>query len=145
MKPGFDYIGVGCGAFIVNEKNDVLLMKRGQQCKNFQGYWSLPGGALEYNERFHDGVKREIFEELGIHIEIIQLLCVTDDIMPEEKQHWVTPQYLSKIIGGTLEIKEPTKCDALQWFSLDHVPALLTLPTQNALAAFLALSKQKTI
>ncbi len=145
MKPGIDYIGVSCGAFIVNEKNEVLLQKRGQQCKNNKGHWSLPGGALDYNERFHDGVKREILEELGIHIEIIDMLCVTEDIMPDEKQHWVTPQYFSKIIGGTLEIKEPEKCDAIQWFSLDHLPSPLTLPTQDALAAFLQRSKQQTI
>jgi ADP-ribose pyrophosphatase YjhB (NUDIX family) len=136
MKPGIDYIGVGCGAFIVNEKNEVLLMKRGQQCKNNKGYWTIPGGALDYNERFHDGVKREIFEELGIHIEITALLCLTDDIMPEEKQHWVTPQYLCKIIGGRLEIKEPTKCEAIQWFSFDDFPSPLTIPTQHALTVF---------
>lgn len=145
MKPGFDYIGVGCGAFIVNEKNEVLLMKRGSQCKNNCGVWSIPGGALDYNEKFHDGVKREIFEELGVHIEIIALLCVTDDIMPSEKQHWVTPQYLSRIIRGSLAIKEPSKCDAIQWFSLDNLPSPLTLPTQDALAAFLKRSKQETI
>lgn len=136
MKVGIDYVGVGVGALIVNEKHEVLLMKRSQQCKNKRGWWAIPGGTVEFNETFHTAIQREVREELGIEIEILFLLSLTDDIMPEEKQHWVTPQFLCNIVGGTLENKEPHKCEALQWFSLDTLPSPLTLPAENAITAY---------
>ena len=44
MNPGKDYIGVGCGAFILNEKNELLLQQRNKEPE--KGYWSIPGGKL---------------------------------------------------------------------------------------------------
>jgi ADP-ribose pyrophosphatase YjhB (NUDIX family) len=137
VKVGIDYIGVGCGAFIVNEKNEVLLMKRGKKSKNNVGCWSLPGGAVEFNEHFHDAVKREIFEELGLEIEVLKLLVLADDILPEQGQHWVTPQFLCRIVGGTLRNKEPEKCDEIGWFSVDTFPTPLNPLTQQALNVYL--------
>lgn len=136
MKAGIDYIGVGCGAFIVNEKNEVLLMKRGKNSKNNVGCWTIPGGAVEFNETFHNAVKREIFEELGLHIEVIEQLTLVDDILPEQKQHWVTPQFLCRIVGGTLQNKEPEKCDEIRWFSIDNFPSPLNPLTTAALGAY---------
>ena len=37
MKPGIGCIGVGCGCLILNEKNEVLLVKRSKTCKTDRG------------------------------------------------------------------------------------------------------------
>lgn len=34
---------------------------------------------------------REIAEEYGVTIEAVAMLTVTDHILPEEGQHWVSP------------------------------------------------------
>ena len=34
MKPGVDFVGVGCGAFILNEKNEMLLLRRTKNSRN---------------------------------------------------------------------------------------------------------------
>lgn len=47
MIQGKDYIGVGCGAFIVNEKNELLLQLRNKAPE--KEYWSIPGGRVEPN------------------------------------------------------------------------------------------------
>src|SRR3989338_1504680 len=47
---GVDYIGVGVGVLIVNDKNETLLMKRGPKCRNLVGYWNRPGGTMEFGE-----------------------------------------------------------------------------------------------
>ena len=133
MKPGKDFIGVGCGAFILNEKGQVLMMKRNENCQNSAGYWSIPGGKVEFNERVEDAVVREIKEEIGVDIEVIKLISVTNDILKEEDQHWLASQFLCRIVGGQLQNLEPHKCDAIEWFDLDKVPEKLTNTTINAL------------
>jgi peptidase E len=41
MKKGIDYIGVGAGAMIFNEKGEVFLAKRGPKSRNEAGKWDL--------------------------------------------------------------------------------------------------------
>ena len=61
-----DYIGVGCGAFILNAQNELLLQQRNKAPE--KGYWSIPGGKVEMFETFHEAVKREVKEETGVEI-----------------------------------------------------------------------------
>ncbi|WP_205629615.1 NUDIX domain-containing protein [Jiangella muralis] len=43
--------------------------------------WDLPGGMAEANEPPHTAVQRELGEELGLKVQVVQLLCVD----------WVSP------------------------------------------------------
>ena len=56
-------------AIIRNEKGEILVAKRDSN-QPHPGKWEFPGGKLEKNEHQIDGLKREIFEELKINIEI---------------------------------------------------------------------------
>lgn len=130
MKAGFDYIGVGVGAMVFNDKGEVFLSQRGEKAKNERGTWEFPGGSVELGERLSDAVKREFVEEYGITIEIQFLLAVDDHILPDEGQHWVSPTYIAKLVNGIAAIKEPEKCSAIGWFMLDNLPEPLSLITQ---------------
>jgi mutator protein MutT len=125
MKPGIDYIGVGAGAIIVNEKGQVFMDCRGPESRNEKGLWEFPGGAVEYGEKIADALRREIREEFGIEIAVGELLDVIDHILPDEHQHWVSPTFICSIISGQPEIKEPTKCSEIGWFDpfkkLEHL------------------------
>jgi 8-oxo-dGTP diphosphatase len=129
LKPGKDYIGVGCGALIVDGNDKVLLMRRGPKSKNQIGYWTQPGGTIEYGEKAKDTIKREVKEELDVKIEIIKLLCYTDHIIEDENQHWLTVAFLAKISSGEPKIMEPEKADRLAWFDLDKLPEPLSITT----------------
>lgn len=41
-----------------------------------QDYWCLPGGRLEKDEPIVDALERELFEELGVKLEIGKLLFI---------------------------------------------------------------------
>ena len=130
MKAGKDYIGVGVGAIVLNDKGEVFLSQRGEKAKNERGTWEFPGGSVEFGEKLADAVAREFLEEYGMVIEVGELLAVDDHILLEEGQHWVSPTFLARHISGEPTIKEPGKCGAIGWFAIDNLPEPLSLITQ---------------
>ncbi len=132
MKKGVDYIGVGVGAVIFDRDGKVFLAKRGKQARNEKGRWECPGGAVEFGETLKQTLVREVKEEIGIEIEILELLGVSDEIIPEEKQHWISPSFICIVKSGTPTICEPEKCDQIGWFSLEEIRGLpLSVATKS--------------
>ncbi len=136
MKKGIDYLGVGCGVHIYNDKDQILLLKRTEQSRNNARFWSVPGGAVEFNELVEGAVKREAMEELGVEIEVLRLLNLYDDIIEEESQHWIAPQYLCKITKGEIKNLEPHKTSEIKWFDLDKLPEKLKLSSKSGIEAY---------
>jgi 8-oxo-dGTP diphosphatase len=124
MKPGIDYIGVGVGAIIVNDKKEILLLKRGKLAKNERGKWEIPGGAVNYGETLEDALVREVQEETGLTVVVDRLLTVSNHILKNEGQHWVSSSFYCHTIKGEPVIKEPDKTETIGWFSLKEALAL---------------------
>jgi len=122
MKKGIDYIGVGVGAIIFNKEGAVFLAKRGAEARNERHKWEFPGGSVEFGETLENALVREIREEYGFVIDVLQLLDVVNHILPEEKQHWVSPSYLCRYKNGKPRIQEPHKCEEIGWFTLGSIP-----------------------
>ena len=137
MRRGVDYIGVGVGAVIVDAQGRLFMAQRGAMAKNERNLWEFPGGAVEFNERLADALKREMREEYGIEIEVGELLDVVDPILPQEGQHWVSPSYLCRILSGEPTIRESEKCSAIGWFAPGEAPAELTIVTRQNLEHYL--------
>ncbi len=131
MIQGKSYIGVGCGAVILNEHNEILLQLRNKSPE--KGYWSIPGGRVELFEKIEDTIKREVMEETGVQVEVVDLLGICNHIVENEHVHWVSPSYLCKIIKGIPEIKEPKNHLDLKWFNINNLPENITLTTKVAL------------
>ena len=91
---------------------------------------------MEFGERLEEAIVREFDEEHGMEIVIERLLCVADHILPEEGQHWVSPTYIGRHVGGEPLIREPGKCAALGWFDMDDLPEPLSLVTQSDVRAY---------
>ncbi len=130
FRRGIDYIGVGVGAILVDDYGRVFLARRGPRAKNERGLWEFPGGSVEFGEKLADALKREMREEYGIEIEVGDLLDVADHILLEERQHWVSPSYICRIISGEPRILEPSKCSEIGWFTKEEMPADLTQITK---------------
>lgn len=82
------------GAMIFNDDNELFLSKRSLNSKNEKGCWEVPGGGVEFGEKLADAVRREMREEYGIEIEIIEQFPAADHIILEEHQHWVATTFL---------------------------------------------------
>jgi 8-oxo-dGTP diphosphatase len=94
---------VGVGALIVDGSR-ILLAERGKQ--PMQGWWSLPGGALETGESLADAVRREVREETGLEIRPLVIVEVferiTRDVLGRTEYHYVLIDYLCRATGGEL-------------------------------------------
>jgi 8-oxo-dGTP diphosphatase len=53
---------------LVREDQAFLLTSR-PEGKAYAGYWEFPGGKLEANETVEQALRRELQEEIGIHIQ----------------------------------------------------------------------------
>jgi len=131
LKRGTDYIGVGVGAMIFNDREKVFLAKRGPKARNEAGKWDFPGGSVEFGETVENAIKREIKEEFDINIEILELLEVNNHIIPEEKQHWISPTFIARIVSGEAKIMEKDKNEKIGWFTLDKIPRPLTITSEQ--------------
>lgn len=137
FERGKDYIGVGGGVLILNDKKEILLIKRAGKVRNEAGWWSKPGGCVEFGERVTETMKREIKEELDIDIEILGYLPHTDHIIKEENQHWVAFNFVAKIVSGEPKNMEPEKCDEIKWFGFDELPQKITQTTSEPIADYI--------
>jgi 8-oxo-dGTP diphosphatase len=100
------------------------------------GCWSIVGGKLDYLETLEECEVREAREEAGLEISIEGLLCVTNHLLPQERQHWVSPAYLGRVLAGKARNCEPEKTREVRWFSLDQLPANLTMTARKAVQAY---------
>lgn len=125
---------VGAGVLLVDERQRALLTL----CRAAPeaGCWSILGGKVDFLETVKDCAVREAYEEAGVRIEIERLLCITDHLLPEENQHWVSPSYLARIVEGQAYNREPHKSEEMRWLGLDELPGNLTMTARNAIAAY---------
>jgi 8-oxo-dGTP diphosphatase len=124
----FPKVGVG-GVIVQDGKVLLLLRKKPPEV----GFWSLPGGRVEFGERLEDAVIRELREELGITVEVEALVCVIDHIVPADKAHWVSPAYRVRLVSGVPQNLEPEKTSAIEWFALSNLPDNLSITAKSAL------------
>ncbi|MBI3693361.1 MAG: NUDIX domain-containing protein, partial [Acidobacteria bacterium] len=69
---------VGVGA-VLFDAGRVLLVERAKP--PLQGAWSLPGGVVEAGELLADALGREILEETGLEIRILDVVEVFERIL----------------------------------------------------------------
>ncbi|KAH7646769.1 nudix hydrolase 8-like isoform x3 [Dermatophagoides farinae] len=71
--PKYAYTNIGVGGLVLNDKNQILLVK--EQAK-ITDYWKFPGGYVEQDEELSDAVIREVYEETGINTEFRCILTI---------------------------------------------------------------------
>ncbi len=119
---------IGIGVYILNNKNQALLMLR--KGKNAPGTQAPPGGHLEMAEELLHCVKRETLEEVNLVVQDAKLWAVNNNIT-SPTWHYVNLDYLVTSWSGEAKNMELEKCEKIDWFDLNNLPKPLMLPTKN--------------
>ncbi|AOZ92551.1 NUDIX hydrolase [Paenibacillus crassostreae] len=85
---------LSAAAIVVNEKNELLLIKGPRRG------WEMPGGQVEEGESLSQAAIRETKEESGIDIEIIKFCGIFQNV----ENSICNTLFLAKPIGGELTI-----------------------------------------
>src|SRR3954452_24404889 len=90
--PDQHILSVSVAGVVVDEAGRVLVIQRRDN-----GRWEPPGGILERNETFEEGVAREVAEETGVQVEVDRLTGVYKNM----SQGIVALVYRCKPLDGT--------------------------------------------
>ena len=114
---------VGVGGILLR-RDRVLMAQRGKE--PLQGWWSLPGGAVEIGESLKDAVRREMMEETGLVIRPVRVFEIFERIMRDAdgrpEYHYVLIDYLCRVTGGRLQAGDDA-C-AVEWVRRRDLPSL---------------------
>jgi ADP-ribose pyrophosphatase YjhB (NUDIX family) len=114
---------VGCDVFVLNEKKQLLLVRRADN-----GFWALPGGCQELNETPKQAAERECLEESGYQVKVTALLGVYSSTCyeyvnyPWKENRFCHVFYRARLLGG--EARRSNETTEVGWFGEGEIPPL---------------------
>jgi ADP-ribose pyrophosphatase YjhB (NUDIX family) len=119
-------------AAVLFDAGRVLLVERGHE--PLKGAWSLPGGVLKTGERLADGLRREMLEETGLEVRILEVVEVFESIRPDAagrtEYHYVLIDYLCEKTGGELRAGDDVSRAA--WVARERLAEYAVTPGTQA-------------
>lgn len=103
------------------EKDGKYLLTK-EVLEDNKEYWIVPGGKVGFGESLEMAAKREIAEEVGLEIEITQLVGHHEAILPEFDYHTIIFFFLAKPKNIKISLEE--KVLDGQFFSLSDMESL---------------------
>ena len=113
---------VGCGVFLFDEQDRVLLERRADD-----GTWCVPGGSMELGETPEEAARRECLEETGLLAKDLRFF----NMQAGEKRHFTYPNgdevyaldinFVCRSYEGTLKRQEEEVLQ-LQFFGKSELP-----------------------
>jgi 8-oxo-dGTP diphosphatase len=144
---------VGVGGVVI-DAGRALLVRRASP--PLEDQWSIPGGALELGETLAQGVARELEEETGLEVNVLDLIEVFERIDPalpgengssggasRPRYHYVILDYLCETRGGRLCAGSDAR--ELAWAREDELEKFNLTPTASrVLRKAFALARSRT-
>jgi 8-oxo-dGTP diphosphatase len=104
---------VTAGAVVVDERGRVLLLKHVFRAGSG---WGIPGGFIEKGEQPEDAVRRELREEIGLHLAEAELAFVRTLRRPTQVEIIFRCRPQGQFAPRSIEIK------SAEWFAPDALP-----------------------
>ncbi|MGH9693460.1 MAG: NUDIX hydrolase [Bryobacteraceae bacterium] len=113
LQPSHPQLAVSAAIF---RGDQILLVRRARSAG--KGYYSLPGGRVEYGESLHAALHREIREETALVIDIIGL-AGWREVVPETSGlgHYLIMSFAARWTAGEPVLND--ELDDARWLSPD--------------------------
>ena len=95
----------GSSGICINENGELLMVLQGKPAE--EKAWSVPSGGKEKNETFEECCVREVKEETGYDVEVVEELKVKNGIYEDISISYEVHYFLVKIVGGERKIQDP--------------------------------------
>jgi 8-oxo-dGTP diphosphatase len=120
-------------AALTNEVGEILLQKR-PEGRQMAGLWEFPGGKVESGESPESALVRELKEELGIEVDVPDLIPLTFASAKNGDRYMVLLLYrCTRWQGQPNALESPELC----WLSPADMHALPMPPADEPLVRFL--------
>jgi 8-oxo-dGTP diphosphatase len=143
---------IGVGGVVIDDGR-TLLIRRGSH--PLKGEWSIPGGLFEVGETLEQGVVRELAEETGLEIRVVELIEVFERIFPappnadgtpgdpaRPQYHFVILDYLCEKGGGRLSAGSDAQ--EFAWAREEELPKFdLTVAVNRVLRKAFAMARER--
>ncbi|MFW6365423.1 MAG: NUDIX domain-containing protein [Spirochaetota bacterium] len=96
--------------------------------KHDSTYWLLPGGGVNFGESLADAVKREFREEVGITVDVGDVIFVSDAISPSGKRHIVNIAFFCTFVAGKYRLGNDKRLFDFDFFDREQIKDLLIYP-----------------
>ncbi len=139
MKKGLDYPGITVVYFCHDGQGNVVMSKRGINCRDEYGCWDIGGGGLEFGHTIEETLRKEIKEEYCTDVTNYEFLGYRDVHRKhgDDQTHWIALDFKVLVDKEKIDNGEPHKFDAVEWFKLSKLPQ----PQHSQLSKFLELYK----
>lgn len=110
-----------------NNELCVLANKRGNGTPDFQGYWNLVCGYLDFHETTKEAISRETLEETGIYVPSEQFEFYNFEDSPKANRQNITFRYVSFLEGTCDEYifsdkkSEKDEVDEIKWIKVNEI------------------------
>jgi ADP-ribose pyrophosphatase YjhB (NUDIX family) len=114
---------VAVGAAVVRDER-VLFVR--QTYPPFAGQWVVPAGRSEPGETVDETIRRELWEEASIEVEVMGLIGLTSVVAPPPPHvsSHVFIVFLCRPTGDAEPVADGVENDAAAFFSLEELAAL---------------------
>jgi 8-oxo-dGTP diphosphatase len=106
---------VSVAGIVVNDEGRVLVIRRRDN-----NHWEPPGGILELDETFEEGVRREVHEETGVWVKVERLTGVYKNMA----RGIVALVFRCKLAGGRVSTTDESR--EVRWVPTAEIAKLMS-------------------
>ncbi|WP_186429818.1 NUDIX hydrolase [Clostridium sp. BSD9I1] len=111
-------------AVVFNEENKIAILNVSND-----NYHKLPGGGIERDEDIITALRRELIEEVGVEVDVLDELGMIIEYRDNFKQLQISYCYLCEVVGEYQETsfteEEKNNGFILEWVSLNEAISIL--------------------
>ena len=107
---------------ILKDHDEFLIVKRNENDDLYPGAWEFPGGHLEFSETLKEGLKRELFEEIGFEDDFQPIIThYYDEVKTknEELVHNLEIDFIINVDKSNINVKLSNEHTDYKWVNKD--------------------------
>ena len=111
------YKNPGAATDIIIEKSGRILLVRRKE-EPFKGKLQFPAGFVNYGETIEHAAKREVKEETGLNIRLLDILGVYSHPKRDPRGHVISTVFIAEIINGNPTVNDKKEIESVAFYDI---------------------------